>query len=53
MLRTNDQYLTDLDVFLQIGEKPVGTELLADMDAIVAQEFINILRSNLLRQLQV
>ena len=39
-LRTNDQYLEDLDVFSS-SEKgnSVGTELLADMDAIVAHEF--------------
>ena len=40
ILRTNDQYLTDLDIFSSGNAgKSVGTKLLADMDAIVAQEF--------------
>ena len=40
LLRTNDQYLADLDVsFSKDRNQTVGTELLADMDAIVAQEF--------------
>ena len=39
-LRTNDQYLADLEVFSSSNKaEKMGTELLADMDAIVAQEF--------------
>jgi hypothetical protein len=39
-LRTNDQYLADLEVFSSSNkDEKMGTELLADMDAIVAQEF--------------
>jgi len=39
-LRTNDQYLADLEVFSSSNkDEKKGTELLADMDAIVAQEF--------------
>ena len=40
ILRTNDQYLADLDVYSKSKkENKMGTQLLADMDAIVAQEF--------------
>lgn len=39
-LHTNDQYLADLEVFSSSNRsEKMGTELLADMDAIVAQEF--------------
>ena len=39
-LQTNDQYVRDLDIFTSDGdESPQKTELLSDMDAIVAQEF--------------
>jgi len=39
-LHTNEQFLADLDVMAQGDPKNgVSTELLADMDAIVAQEF--------------
>ena len=39
-LRTNDQYLADLEVFSSDNkDKKMGTQLLADLDAIVAQEF--------------
>jgi hypothetical protein len=39
-LRTNDQYLEDLEVFSSDNkDEKMGTKLLADMDAIVAQEF--------------
>lgn len=39
-LRTNEQFLGDLDVMTQGDrENGISTELLADMDAIVAQEF--------------
>jgi hypothetical protein len=39
-LRTNEQYLADLEVFSSNNKaEEMGTQLLADMDAIVAQEF--------------
>ena len=39
-LQTNDQYVRDLDIFTSDrGVSPHKTELLCDMDAIVAQEF--------------
>ena len=39
-LRTNDQFLENLEIFSSSTKgNVVGTELLADMDAIVAQEF--------------
>ena len=39
-LQVNEQFLTDLDITASPNQgKPFNTELLADMDAIVAQEF--------------
>jgi len=40
ILQTNDQYLSDLEIFTSDAKgETKGTALLADMDAIVAQEF--------------